>query len=265
MRLSQLARKLEISPSVLMHFYDQNKIRKYASLNTKVDEEDIILAIQHFQDGSMKGSVDETKAGKTERKSMPEEIDDNIEATNEDNKADLDSASPIGQTDQDFEEVEMISMPKIKLEGVKVVGKIELPEPKEKSVKKETSKSEDNGDDATISSTPKPARLPGKRSDKRESFKNKGHRKIRKDLSYEEKLKREEQKRLEKRDKEKQLNKEKKKQRYLKNVKPPVTTSSKKKSNSKKHTIDPKPVKKRPEYKNPLRKFWAWLNGEYDH
>ena len=48
MRLSQLARKLEISPTELISFFKKNKIGKYNSHNNKVEETDLKLALNHF-------------------------------------------------------------------------------------------------------------------------------------------------------------------------------------------------------------------------
>ena len=49
MRLSQFARKLEISPSDLILFFERNKIGKYSSPNNKIEEEDLAVALNHFK------------------------------------------------------------------------------------------------------------------------------------------------------------------------------------------------------------------------
>jgi hypothetical protein len=83
-------------------------------------------------------------------------------------------------------------------------------------------------------------------------------------LSYEEKLKREERKKILAQQRAKKLKKEQKKMHYIKNVQSNVAPTRIKKKRRKTDQSDLKPVKVRPVYKNPIRKFWAWLNGEYD-
>ena len=59
MRLSQLARKLEISPSELILFFEKNKIGSYKSQNNKIDENDLKLAFNHYKPALIETDHDE--------------------------------------------------------------------------------------------------------------------------------------------------------------------------------------------------------------
>ena len=49
MRLSQLARQLEISPSELIIFFKKNNIDRYTSHNNKIKEEDVDYALRYYK------------------------------------------------------------------------------------------------------------------------------------------------------------------------------------------------------------------------
>ena len=206
--------------------------------------------MNHFKPEELKEEVTEEVS-----KELPST--QNNQEGNEENKEMSESDSSKGAE----EEIEVIRMPKIKLEGVKVVGKIDLPDP----VKK------DNTEDRSIKQQKDKEDIPAmgidgkyKKTRKRSPGKKFKHRNSRKELSYEEKLKREERKKVREQQKAKKLKKEQKKKHYLKNVQSNIESTSRKKKNRKSENLELEAIKPRPEYKNPIRKFWGWLNGEYD-
>jgi hypothetical protein len=264
MRLSQLARKLEISPTELILFYKENRIEKYKSHNNKIEERDLKLAIDYFstedQEADIKAQVNQSNKSRLDipPKKKKEE------------KTSVGSVSTKSENDKTYQEpaveeqeIEVISMPKIKLEGVKVVGKIDLPEPIKKVkdennsvVEEEKRLSDKIIDDGSRKEYQK---------NRKKSFRHKGRKKnIPKELSYEEKLKREERKRIREQQRAKELKKAKKKLHYIKNVKSNISPTQKKRKSRKTEQSVTEPINTMPVYKNPVRKFWAWLNGEYD-
>ena len=237
MRLSQLARKLEISPSELILFFKKNRISTYNSPNNKIEENDLKLALNHF------GPV-------------------GVEADNSDTKKPVKEASE-PETADDKVDVEVISMPKIKLEGVKVIGKIELPEHVKKV--KDDGKSDDGDQNKESENISHDVQKRENQKTKKRTLRQKNkHKHKRRELSYEEKLKREERKKIQEQQRAKKLKKEQKKLHYVKNLQSNISPPRKKKKSRKTDEIEPGPIRVRPEYKNPIRKFWAWLNGEYD-
>jgi hypothetical protein len=158
-------------------------------------------------------------------------------------------------------EPEVIRAPKMKLQGVKVVGKIELPE---KRIKTSAHKDPDNNS----------GKHPGMKKDAEVTSRNHssnkkkitGKTRANRSMSYLEKQKKEERKREKEKRERMKKTKERKRNHYQNKVQTKISpTQSKKKNpsknirNLKKNQPEPAPV-----YKNPLRRFWAWLNGAYD-
>lgn len=265
MRLSQLARKLEISPSDLILFFEKNKIGKYNSPNNKIEEEDLPLVLNHFKPEELVEEIGEEASVDL----VSPEI--NQDKNNDENKALLESNSTITldesikpESSEDPEdEIEVIRMPKIKLEGVKVVGKIDLPDPVKKLKDENNGKSIDQKKDMEGISSNK-IKNEYKKTDKHSPGQKSKRQNFRRVLSYEEKLKREERRKIQEQQRAKKLKKDQKKKHYLKNVQSNITPTAKKKKNKKFDDLEIEPIKNRPEYKNPIKKFWAWLNGEYD-
>ncbi len=265
MRLSQLARKLEISPTELILFFEKNRIERYDSHNNKIKESDVRLALNHFSPEEMKAEI-ETQVIQANESAVDilqtKEKEINALDRSVSNKPEKDTTDPESPFEKE-EEIEVISMPKIKLEGVKVVGKIDLPEPIKK-VKDENNSGVEEQNNLSDKTSNGGQRNEYQKTSKR-SFRQKNRKKYNsKELSYEEKLKREERKRIRELQRAKKLKKEQKKLHYIKNVQSNVSSTRKKKKNRKIEQSELERIKVRPLYKNPVRKFWAWLNGEYD-
>ncbi len=266
MRLSQLARKLEISPSDLIKFFENSKIVKYNSHNNKVEEKDLLLALNHFRP-----EENEVETSEQTSRELVSSQDNQAEKKEELNPAPLlNSTIPEDESvDSEFskdpeEEIEVIRMPKIKLEGVKVVGKIDLPEPVKK-LKDEINIKPGNQNKESENMPVTEIRNENSEVRKRPSKQKTKHKNSRRELSYEEKLKREESRKIQEQQRDKKLKKELKKKHYIKNVQSNVNpTARRKKKNRSTDDRDLEPISARPHYKNPIKKFWAWLNGKYD-
>lgn len=120
MRLGQLARKLEVRPAEIVAFLGQQNIHVDNGTNTRLEANHVMLAMQRFSPG------------------MPvEEAVEDVPDTVVENK---DEAVPVDQTPPDnnisdeiyVEKIEVIKAPKIELSGLKVLGKIDLPETRKK-------------------------------------------------------------------------------------------------------------------------------------
>jgi len=179
---------------------------------------------------------------------------------------------PAYEADESYAEAELIKTEVPALEGLKVVGKIELPEPKKPEPKAEgeaeEAKKEETGADRRVRRN--------QRGRGRDRNGRNGKPKLN-SVEYE----RQKAERIAKRKKaeaEKKL-KEKKREHYLATVKAKAAAE---KLNKKPKAAPveeemaplpimgqsrPKPQKKQPQgpkSKKGLKKFWAWLNGEYD-
>jgi hypothetical protein len=263
MRLSQLARKLEISPSELILFFEKTKTRNYYSHNNKVEEGDLKLALDHFSPANTEMDIDEETQPVMESKMDIPVKKDNNSPPGSDSKTLAESTSESKSITDKKEEIEVIRMPKIKLEGVKVVGKIDLPGPVKK-VKDEHGSDTEDQDKESVNISSGAHNRKNQNSKKRTNRKKSKIKHTGRELSYEEKLKREEWKKIREQQKTKRLRKEQKKQHYIKNVQANVSPVSRKKKSRKTEDKELVTIKARPEYRNPIRKLWAWLNGEYD-
>lgn len=282
MRLSALARKIDQTPKKLTLFLEENNIKLDNGINTILNEEAIQLVYNYFapeqkkdpvientsdvedQDDNL-GEIDEKESQKESIDTKPEE-DNTVPSGSINDGKEVDKSNvqvkPKAGTIEDLEEgkaeeIDLIKVKKVKLEGIKVVGKIELPE---KPKKEESEKSDPN---AKVETPVKPKKeLRAKRAGHPGKKYQKG-RKSRKPLSYEEKLK------IEERNKKRQLKqklkkeKERKKAHYEQTVKAKIVSKSKKKK-TKKQSLQLAKSQEVVVYKNPIKRFWAWLNGKYD-
>ncbi len=259
MRLSQLARKISKTPKELLDFFESNGIRKYSSSNVKVNPEHINFVLQHFEK--------ELNSG------LPSTSDPADDKYKEDLKTSSGSEikkmkTPVKTKKTDTEEkpddVELIRAPKVKLQGVKVVGKIDIPNQalKTKDPAVEKSKQEKSVERSSDNQT-------YKQGSQSSGVFNKKDPKLRKStnrITYQEKLRREKQERERTKRKQMREDKERKKKHYQKNVQSKIQQlPAKRKIKSQTKEPETAPIHATPpHYKNPLRRLWAWLNGVYD-
>jgi len=270
MRLTTLARKVGRTPSQLITFLESAQVEITNGANTKLDEAAIALVLKEYEI-----ELEKPEASEVELPKEPEHIIEEVPVTIEESPAapvvEISKPEPLpivtpsktrsGTVDDledgDHSAIDHIKAKKVKLEGFKVVGKIELPQ---KPVK--TQVAEETNTTSEETETPVPERPAKKqRSDYKKYDRHPKH--DRKPLSYEERLKREEQ--AKKREIQQKLEEDKaRKQRYYeKNIAPkaPVKSSKKKaqKANAPLISKQPKVVSS-----NPFQRFWAWINGQYD-
>ncbi|MBK5280372.1 MAG: hypothetical protein JJE09_16055 [Bacteroidia bacterium] len=133
MRLAQLARKLVIRPTVIVEFLINNNIQIEDGSNTRLEDEHVALIMQKFAPSR----AAEVAAELAVEKEI--EVESPIPETHE-----IDTPQELAESNTDISiiepqvEIELIKAPKVELSGLKVLGKIELPEPKKKDLEIET-------------------------------------------------------------------------------------------------------------------------------
>ncbi len=210
MRLAQLARKIAVKPAEIVEFLAVNHVEIEVSSNAKVSDEYVGMVLKHFAPELLKRE----EAQSTER------IDDDAEVT-ELPAAPIDSeviSDEVELTESSYEPApsssnEIIKPPKVELPGLKVVGKIDLPELRKK--KDETPEREADGDAADPG--PAKSQVRERREDRRKGFFNNENRRPRKNpLALQ--REREEREALRRKLEAKKKEKELRTQRYLKKV-----------------------------------------------
>jgi len=247
MRLGQLARKIALRPAEIVAFLAKNNIQVEEGSNTRIEDNHVSLIMNHFAPDQMAEMVAELAAEKgtslSEVEVKPEPV---IETKEEDTLAQVVDISPI--TPEPV--IELIKAPKVELSGLKVLGKIELPEPK----KKETQKLESvatEGDFDRVEEQKKP--------EVRKSFtprrENKEQRQAKNPIAL--KREREEQEAEKKRLINAKRLKEKRTQNYLKKVKAPAPTKAMK---IVKEQVEEIVEEKKDPPKTWLGRFIRWMN-----
>jgi hypothetical protein len=200
MRLGQLARKLQVRPNQIVEFLATQNIDIDNGTNTRILPEHFALAVRQFSpDTLIEDSPDEG-------------VEANVESIQESDEVTFSNPSAESSTEDvtnvmPIEKGDVIKAPKIELSGLKVLGKIELPE----KLKKESIQEPENPERPK---EPRNERL--SREGKRTSGKN--------PIA----LKREQEAReaRKKREEDNKLRKERRTQNYLKKVKAPQPTKA---------------------------------------
>lgn len=123
MRLGQIARKLDITPAELSAFLVQHFGAQDWGTNSRLTEEQLARALRQFAPNQADSFFQSVKS---------EEPETPAEATPAAVTEPVAEKNPEPPTAPQPEHVEMIKAPKIELSGLKVLGKIELPEKKKK-------------------------------------------------------------------------------------------------------------------------------------
>lgn len=264
MRLGQLSRQLEISSEQIVKLISENFREVNNHPNIKISEEELEFLNDRF-------------APKEEIQEVPQEIEAAvIEEAKEPLKEVETSEVPefieelrpqVISLEDEFhaqtEDLESYKAEKPHLEGLKVVGKIDLPEP----IVKEKEENPEEKDDLRKARNERVIRQRKERSERRtnallEEKKKAKRLAIKKKFEEEERLKNLKKKHYEEhvKAKIKPVAPRKKKVRVEETGSAPAVpySSPAKKANSR------KPIPKQ-RAKNPIKRFWLWLNGAYDN
>lgn len=237
MRLGQLARKLTIRQSDIIDFLTQRNIPIDENSNTRLEDEYVMLVMKHYAPAQEEEVREALAIEKTDPE--PIKVQEDIQSI----ESDLESTSESLP--------DIIRVPRIELSGLKVVGKIELPEPKKKEP--ESSSTEPTTEEV------EPERK--KTIDRKTTH----HKKPRREHSQgsnpiAQQREREAREAAEKRRLEAEREKEKRKQHYhtkVKSIRAPKSVKPAKVE----LPPQPRPVEKQPT--TLLGRFWRWLR--YDH
>ena len=136
MRLGQLARKISIRQSDMVDFLVKSGVSIVNDSNARLEDEHVQSIIQHFAPSfledaiasvepiSSEATIEQPAAALTiEEEVKVEQMEISVPQT------EIPQAKP-----QIEEKIEVIKAPKVDLPGLKVLGKIELPEPKKKEI-----------------------------------------------------------------------------------------------------------------------------------
>lgn len=130
MRLGQLARKLGIRQAEIVAYLETKNIRLEEDTNARLEDEHLALITAHFDPDLYR--FEETPATGTNEIEEPVLAHEQVAVANEkgpESKSNEDAMQPDPGAQ---ERIEVIKAPKVELKGLKVIGKIELPEPKKK-------------------------------------------------------------------------------------------------------------------------------------
>ncbi|MEM9298289.1 MAG: hypothetical protein AAGA64_07850 [Bacteroidota bacterium] len=239
MRLLQLARKLGTTTYNLIAVLEQHHHEIENQSNAKLtDEQEQILTthfnpIQEEEQRTKETEIPEAELIEDEAvESEPDEVAKEVEEMLE--------KEPI-ENEESNEKVEVIRVKKVKLDGPKVLGKIDLPEPVAKPEPKKKEEKHSRGVKG------------GRRKSSRRSL-------TPEQIRLKERREKEQQRKKEERKKKKNRVKY-----YQENIQPkpdPVKKPKKKKNTLNKAQVSTH--KKLEKHSNPVKRLWAWLNGEYD-
>jgi len=167
MRLGQLARKLSVRPSQLVDFLSKKQIHLEEGSNARLQDEHVTAIVNYFAPERLQEIVAQTKVDSENILEptievapaliLPEPID--IKEKEELLVENVRVEEP--------QEIELIKAPKVELIGLKVLGKIELPEPKKKEPSTPTDTIDTAEQEEKIKSRPATKRNTQPRTDKR--------------------------------------------------------------------------------------------------
>lgn len=251
MRLGQLARKLSLRPAQIIEFLALQNIQIEDSSNARIEDSHVLLVVQKFAPESLEKIVEEA-----DEVEVIEEI-----PPIENNQSVVEEPVPQVQSEETkvVDEVEVIRVPKIELSGLKVLGKIELPEPKKKE---STPEQVDNVNSPSVteeepSTEQKPMvqKPKGKKTHAKRERSKQGEWKN----PLEQQRERETREAQEKKRMEIEQEKEKRKKHYQQKVK--ATTQPKRVKPAKEESAKVKPANTT-QPKTWVGKFWKWLRSD---
>jgi hypothetical protein len=128
MRIGPLARKLSVKPAQIITFIEGEFKIVQAGNHTRLEESQVRAVLTHFKADALFAGVEILEDEPEKEESKPVEITKTI---TEEFQLPVEEPKEVLASSQE-EKPEVIKAPKIELQGLKVLGKIELPEPKKK-------------------------------------------------------------------------------------------------------------------------------------
>ena len=285
MRLGQLARKLALSPSEIIDYLASQQLSVAEGANTRLDENQVSVVLQRFAPAGLKEDIPKIEEPKVERlpaavvplpekepvvesqteivaEAVNEQVEEPTSETKEEN-----GVSSEKTEDANSDKIEVIKAPKVALSGLKVLGKIELRDPKKKEVEKPAENvAETVAENPEVTTTQEQPEKPieSKPRPRRENRRPDQYRNDRRDdrprknpvaLARE----REAQAAEEKRREEEQRKKEQRTLNYQKRIKTAAPTKAARLIKEEVEYISNEDV--RPAPKTWIGKFWRWFRS----
>lgn len=298
MRIGQLARKLDISPSQIINYLEGLGIEMDKGVNTKLVQAGIEKVMDEFGQIEMEDAITakvevneievpetlEKEAVVEPDKEVKEEEELTIDNSDNEKKITSESDTVAPESIEEVDDTEIIRPDYVKLQGLKVVDKIDLPTPKPKVV--ETPKEE-----TEVKVEPVETEIKEEKQEEEESYiiteeqikadlqrhyneqrlkekkqrtprpKPRAERKKKTQLTYEQKLEKEKQQAEKNKVAQEKKQKELKKKKYatrMKNVQPPKVKKTK--PNKKEEPSFPVKEKYKKTPTSAWGKFMKWLN-----
>jgi hypothetical protein len=134
MRLGQLARKLALRPSQIVDYLATKQIFPDEGSNARLSDEVTERVVLHFAPERL-NEIMAVEDKNPEPIATPAPVNEEPVITQivEEELTVAATPSPVMEVTEEKPEVEVIKAPKVELSGLKVLGKIELPEPKKKT------------------------------------------------------------------------------------------------------------------------------------
>ena len=256
MRLGQLARKLALPPSEITAYLASQQMSIVDGANTRLDENQVTAVLQRFAPDLLSTGIQTEADEPVEVAEIPAPSDELTEQPAAAEQPPVEEGNPETVSTEKPEEIETIKAPKVTLSGLKVLGKIELPEKKKKPETEasgiETPASETDENTVAVSSPPRERRRPDhKRSNNRDQRPKKNPIALARE--------REERAAEEKKKEEQRLKKERQTENYMRRVQAKAPTKAAR--IIKEDVIDSSSVDLRPAPKTWLGKFWRWFRS----
>jgi len=272
MRLGQLSRKINVKPTDIIEYLDKDlKVKMNSHLNSKVEDQYVDLIISHFSEAVSKTTPKSEK--ETPAESKKEAPVKKAEKVSEKKEKIIKPEKEIEIVLEKTEEIEIetIKASAQKLDGLKVIGKIELPPPPppemieidgvmydKQEVKKQRKEEKEEKEQRRAQLQKKKTESPNN-----PEVKNRIHPPlVKKHLSFEEKKEVDDKDYLKRKRADEKYQKEKQRKHYEKIQLLKPTSKVEKKKPTKKIKIQESEVIKesKPKPKSLLGKFWRWLN-----
>ena len=273
MRISILARELKVKPSEIINYLESIGIETDKGVNTKLVKAGVDRVLEHFESLKDEFPVEKAIEKVEDTNQVSEEIEESKNTHSSGESTAIlsripDEEKPVEENKQpeteekdsepERNEKDEVIRPKlVKLQGLRVLGKIEIPEP----TKKEKPESSAEEVKTPIQSTERQNK--SHKYGKKSSSKNTGERrrphKKKKELTYAQKLKIEEKKLEKERARKQILEKEQKRKAYEEKMKLKKQPKTQKKQ---KIDLEPETIeKKAAKPKSMFGKFIYWLNN----
>lgn len=270
MRLAQLARKIVVKPADIVSFLASQNIQIEDSSNAKVADEYERLVLKHF--------APELLATQPEIEEIVQPapaVDEPVETPVDQMEiAATTEETPAVEEIKEEDKPEVIKPPKVELPGLKVVGKIELPEPKKKIPEPEAEVSTEatplEGEQPAVPTEGEQPAKPVANTREQQRDRRRPHRQDRRQRDEQRPRKnpialqreREEREALRRKLEEQKKQKELRTQRYLKKVEGKITPSRPSKKSKKKLEEEYEVYTEKPQPKSFFGRIMNWFVSE---